>query len=96
MICHALRYSWVISGTSVTMEWGQRFLHGFVIFEGSFKKLAGMTLAKVWANLARGQNSKWLLAAILEITFSIIWHTALISICLLGFSGARNSFLAFS
>jgi len=30
-------FSWVISGTSVTVEWGQRFLHGFVIFEGSLK-----------------------------------------------------------
>jgi len=91
-----LPHSWVISGTSVTVESGQRFLHGFVTFEGSFKKLVGMTLAKVWANFARGQNSKWLSAAILEITVSIIWPTALISICSLGFSGARNSFLAFS
>ena len=39
--------SWVISGTSVTVESGQRFMHGFVIFEGSFKKLAGMSLAQV-------------------------------------------------
>jgi len=89
-------YSWVISGTSVTVESRQRFLHGFVIFEGSFKKLAGMTLAKVWANLAMGQNSKWLPASILEITFSIIWPTVLIRLCSLEFSGARNSFLAFS
>jgi len=73
--------SWVISGTSVTVESGQRFLHGFVIFEGSFKKLAGITLAKVWANLARGQNSKWLPAAILEITFSIISHCVCIQSC---------------
>ena len=51
--------SWGISGTSVTMESKQRFLYGYVIFEGYFEKLVRVILAKVWANFARGQNPKW-------------------------------------
>ena len=63
---------WVISGTSVTVESKQRFLYGFVIFEGYFEKLARVTLAKVWVNFAKGQNPKWLPEAILKITFSMV------------------------
>jgi len=54
-----------------------------------------MTLEKVWANLARGQNSKWLPVAILEITFSIIWPTALSAYAHWGFRGQGIHFWHF-
>ena len=53
----------------MTVESKQRFLYGFVIFEGHFEKLEKVTLAKVWANFARGQNPKWPPGAILKNYF---------------------------
>ena len=61
--------SWVIWNTSVTVESKGRFFSGFVFCEGLMKNLAGMTLAKVWAEFVIAQNSKWPPSARLIIVF---------------------------
>ena len=53
----------------MTVESKGSFFSGFVFYEGYMKNLAGVTLAKVWAEFVRAQNSKWPPSARLIIVF---------------------------
>ena len=89
-------YSRVIFGPPVTTESRGRFESGFGYFEVFEKNWAPMPLAKVWAKPRRGQNPKWLPAAILDLLKSAIlrrfYPNNTIEVSFLTNSEVRNPF----